>query len=63
MPSSGDRTLVGADRLLHERPNLGNELLDRPPRFNDRYYASFIEDDNGIRLEFMYSPPREAAAD
>ena len=33
------------------------------PRFNDRYYASFIEDDNGIRLEFMHNPPREAAAD
>jgi catechol 2,3-dioxygenase-like lactoylglutathione lyase family enzyme len=30
----------------------------RYPRFNDRYYASFIEDDNGIRLEFMFNPPR-----
>ena len=29
------------------------------PRFNDRYYASFVEDDNGIRLEFMYNPPRD----
>lgn len=28
------------------------------PRFTDRYYASFVEDDNGIRLEFMYNPPR-----
>jgi len=26
------------------------------PRFNERYYASFVEDDNGIRLEFMYNP-------
>lgn len=33
----------------------------RYPRFNDRYYASFIEDDNGIRLEFMFNPPRESA--
>ena len=33
------------------------------PRFNDRYYASHVEDDNGIRLEFMYNPPREPAAD
>ena len=33
------------------------------PRFNDRYYASFVEDDNGIRLEFMYNPPRDPAAD
>ncbi|MBW9094838.1 VOC family protein [Microbacterium jejuense] len=32
------------------------------PRFNDRYYASFVEDDDGIRLEFMHNPPREAAA-
>jgi catechol 2,3-dioxygenase-like lactoylglutathione lyase family enzyme len=31
------------------------------PRFNDRYYASFVEDDNGIRLEFMHNPPREPA--
>ena len=28
------------------------------PRFNDRYYASFVEDDNGIRLEFMHNPPK-----
>ncbi|MET0735521.1 MAG: VOC family protein [Microbacterium sp.] len=33
------------------------------PRFNDRYYASFVEDDSGIRLEFMYNPPRDAHAD
>lgn len=26
------------------------------PRFTDRYYASFVEDDNGIRLEIMHSP-------
>jgi catechol 2,3-dioxygenase-like lactoylglutathione lyase family enzyme len=31
------------------------------PRFNDRYYASFVEDDNGIRIEFMYNPPRASA--
>ncbi|GAA5195786.1 VOC family protein [Microbacterium jejuense] len=30
------------------------------PRFNDRYYASFVEDADGIRLEFMHNPPREA---
>jgi catechol 2,3-dioxygenase-like lactoylglutathione lyase family enzyme len=28
-------------------------------RFSDRYYAAFVEDDNGIRIEFMYNPPRE----
>ena len=31
------------------------------PRFNDRYYASFVEDDNGIRIEFMHNPPRDPA--
>lgn len=32
------------------------------PRFTDRYYASFVEDDNGIRFEFMYNPPRETVS-
>jgi catechol 2,3-dioxygenase-like lactoylglutathione lyase family enzyme len=32
-------------------------------RFSDRYYASFVEDDNGIRIEFMYNPPRQPATD
>jgi catechol 2,3-dioxygenase-like lactoylglutathione lyase family enzyme len=32
------------------------------PRFNDRYYASFVEDADGIRLEFMHNPPRDTAA-
>jgi catechol 2,3-dioxygenase-like lactoylglutathione lyase family enzyme len=27
------------------------------PRFTERYYASFLEDDNGIRIEFMHNPP------
>lgn len=27
-------------------------------RFSDRYYASFVEDDNGVRIEFMHNPPR-----
>ncbi|MEL5990630.1 VOC family protein [Microbacterium phosphatis] len=31
-------------------------------RFNSRYYASFVEDDDGIRLEFMHNPPRDATA-
>ena len=30
------------------------------PRFTDRYYASFVEDDAGIRIEFMHNPPRDA---
>lgn len=32
------------------------------PRFNERYYASFVEDDNGIRIEFMHNPPRDTAS-
>jgi catechol 2,3-dioxygenase-like lactoylglutathione lyase family enzyme len=31
------------------------------PRFNERYYAAFVEDDNGIRFEFAYNPPRATA--
>lgn len=30
------------------------------PRFSDNYYASFVEDDSGIRLEFVHNPPRDA---
>ncbi len=26
------------------------------PRYTERYYAAFVEDDNGIRLEFMHNP-------
>jgi len=32
------------------------------PRYTERYYASFVEDENGIRIELMYNPPRETAA-
>ncbi len=33
------------------------------PRFNDQYYAAFLEDDNGIRIEFMHNPPRDEGRD
>lgn len=33
------------------------------PRFSDRYYASFVEDADGIRIEFMHNPPKEAMPD
>lgn len=26
------------------------------PRFSEQYYASFLEDDNGIRIEFVHNP-------
>lgn len=32
------------------------------PRYNTRYYAAFVEDDNGIRIEFMFNPPRSVSA-
>ncbi|GAA1824646.1 VOC family protein [Agromyces salentinus] len=31
-------------------------------RYSDRYYAAFVEEDNGIRIEFMFNPPRESPA-
>ncbi|KJQ53810.1 VOC family protein [Microbacterium sp. SA39] len=31
------------------------------PRYSDRYYASFVEDADGIRIEFMHNPPRAEA--
>ncbi|MFS0852922.1 VOC family protein [Microbacterium sp. 179-I 3D4 NHS] len=30
------------------------------PRYTDRYYASFVEDADGIRIEFMHNPPADA---
>lgn len=27
-------------------------------RFSENYYASFVEEDSGIRVEFMHNPPR-----
>lgn len=30
------------------------------PRFTATYYASFLEDADGIRIEFMHNPPRDA---
>ena len=29
------------------------------PRYTERYYASFVENSDGIRIEFMFNPPRE----
>lgn len=51
-------------RRLHEiATDAGWTVVRAPkeyPRFTDRYYASFLEDDNGIRIEFMHNPPRES---
>lgn len=53
------------DRLHDIAMDAGWTAVREPklyPRFNERYYASFVEDDNGIRVEFMYNPPREEEA-
>ena len=54
------------DRLHQIAMDAGWTAVSGPkpfPRFNDRYYAAFVEDDNGIRLEFMHNPPRAAVTD
>ncbi len=50
------------DRMHSIATNAGWTVVREPkeyPRFTDRYYASFVEDDNGIRIEFMHNPPHE----
>lgn len=47
------------DRLHGIAMDAGWSAVREPklfPRFSERYYASFVEDDNGIRLEFMHNP-------
>jgi catechol 2,3-dioxygenase-like lactoylglutathione lyase family enzyme len=49
------------DRLHRVAVDAGWTVVREPkpyPRFNERYYACFVEDANGIRLEFAYNPPR-----
>ena len=49
------------DRLHAVASDAGWTAVREPkeyPRFSERYYASFVEDDSGIRLEFMHNPPR-----
>lgn len=48
------------DRLHELAQSLGWSTVRDPqpyPRFTERYYASFLEDANGIRIEFMFNPP------
>lgn len=50
------------DRLHRVAMDAGWSAVREPkeyPRFTERYYASFVEDDNGIRFEFMHNPPRD----
>lgn len=52
------------DRLHSIAMDAGWTAVREPkeyPRFSERYYASFVEDDCGIRIEFMHNPPRAAA--
>lgn len=51
------------DRLHTVAVEAGWTVVRAPklfPRFSERYYAAFVEEDNGIRFEFMYNPPRES---
>lgn len=51
------------DRLHRVAVDAGWTAVREPkiyPRFNDRYYASFVEDASGIRIEFMHNPPRDS---
>ncbi|WP_419817358.1 VOC family protein [Glaciibacter flavus] len=59
-------THAEVDRLHAIAMDAGWTAVREPkpyPRFSERYYASFVEDDNGIRIEFMYHPSREVAND
>ncbi|WP_424936185.1 MULTISPECIES: VOC family protein [Bacteria] len=54
------------DRLHEVAVTAGWSVVREPkdyPRFSARYYASFVEDDSGIRIEFMHNPPREHVPD
>lgn len=47
------------DRLHDIAITAGRTIVRGPkeyPRFSERYYAAFVEDANGIRLEFMHNP-------
>lgn len=50
---------------LHEIAVAAGWTVVRDPkayrRFSDRYYASFVEDANGIRIEFAFNPPTDSA--
>ena len=57
---------TGVERLYRMALDSGWPSVREPrvfARFSERYYAAFVEDDDGIRLEFMHNPPREPAAD
>ena len=51
---------AGVDELHAIAMDAGWSAVREPkpyPRFTEWYYASFVEDDSGIRLEFMHNPP------
>lgn len=51
------------DRLHAVARDAGWSAVREPkeyPRYTERYYASFVEDADGIRIEFMHNPPRES---
>jgi len=55
-------TPAEVDRMHAVAVDAGWSVVREPkkyPRFTERYYASFVESDDGIRIEFMYNPPRD----
>lgn len=53
------KSRADVDRLYGVALDAGWTIVRAPkifPQFNDRYYASFVEDDSGIRIEFMHNP-------
>jgi len=49
------------ERLHGIAREAGWEIVRAPkeyPRFSDRYYATFLEDADGIRIELVHNPPR-----
>ena len=58
VPSRAD-----VDRLHDLAVEAGWNAIRGPkeyPRYSARYYASFVEDADGIRIEFMHNPPKDA---
>jgi len=53
------------DRLHDVAVAAGWTVVREPklyPRFSERYYAAFVEDDDGIRIEFVHNPPADSTA-
>ena len=53
------------DHLYELLVGIGATILDPPadyPHYRDGYYALFFADPDGLKLEFVHTPPDQAAA-